>query len=428
MPRAFPNAYAYQSPIGQGLQNIAQMLLADDGGAKAAVMAAQGQAHQAQAAKYRADAEQTAYQTDQSRNFLSNAARNLLGQHGEQGLRFIQGATDYVPAREDEARQMTMAPTTAPVQRPANMDANTERTLRQLAVLATAAGTNGGMNMDNLAKSISEMNKGSAYQGVLDGSVDPSRYMIASEKPLYHFGEGYAGNVATGAQNLNELGKAKVGTERAHQGAYGAAANASNANARQSDRTNLLVEIPNPLDPTTKIKVPASTLYTQTEANNRNKASIEGRKDVAELRNPDGTPMKIIKTTQDDRNALGNALSAWIVKDTGYPIAKDDPEFPKLMEASVVFYSNPGNPGYLNPQAATRLAIDQLGATGKQEGHWFSENKTKLSIVPPSQRVENQGAPAAPAQQTAGPAVGEVRKGYRFKGGDPGSKAAWEKI
>jgi hypothetical protein len=404
MPRAFPNAYAYQSPIGQGLHNIAQMLLADDGGARAAVMAAQGQAHQAQAAKYRADAEQTAYQTDQSRNFLNNAARNLLGQNGEQGLRFIQGATDYIPAREDEARQMTMAPTTAPVQRPANMDDNTERTLRQLAVLATAAGTNGGMNMDNLAKSISEMNKGSAYQGVLDGSVDPSRYMIASEKPLYHFGEGYAGNVATGAQNLNELGKAKVGTERAHQSAYGASANASNANARQSDRTNLLVEIPNPLDPTTKIKVPASTLYSQMEANKRNTDSIAGRKDVAELRNPDGTPQKIIKASQADRNAIGNSLSTLLASEDGFPIDPNDPAMAILMEKALASYSTPGNPGYLNDRAAARLAVDALSATGTQEGNWnpFKSNKTKLSIVPPSQRVEDQGV-ATPAPSTSGP-------------------------
>ena len=407
MPRSFPNVYAAESPIGQGLYSIAQMLLQDDGSSKAALNAAHMRAYLAQEAKLRADADQTQYQTDQSRNFLDNAARNLLGQTGRQGVRFIQGAVDTVPGYEDETRQMTVAPTTAPVQRPANMDANTERTLRQLAVLATAAAPNAGMNMDNLAKSITEMNKGAGYQGVLDGKVDPGRYYVASGGAPFKFDDSYVGNMMTGAQNLNELGKAKVGTERAHQGAYGAAANASNANARQSDRTNLLVEIPNPLDPTTKIKVPASTLYSQTEANKRNKASIEGRKDVAELRDTDGTPQKIIKASQADRNAIGNALSTLLATEEGFPIDVNDPAMAELMEKALSSYITPGNPGYLNDRASARLAVDALSATGTQEGNWnpFKSNKTKLSIVPPSQRVENQGAPAAAPASTPAPAA-----------------------
>ena len=116
MPRTFPNVYAAESPIGQGLYGIAQMLLADDGGAKAALQAAQMRAHLAHADKLRADAEQTSYQTDQSRNFLNNAARNLVGDNGQQALRFIQGAVDTVPGYDDPERQMTVAPTTAPVQ------------------------------------------------------------------------------------------------------------------------------------------------------------------------------------------------------------------------------------------------------------------------------------------------------------------------
>ena len=431
MPRTFPNVYAAESPIGQGLYSIAQMLLADDGGAKAALQAAQMRAHLAHADKLRADAEQTSYQTDQSRNFLNNAARNLVGDNGQQALRFIQGAVDTVPGYDDPERQMTVAPTTAPVQRPANLDANTERTLRQLAVLAPAAAPNAGMNMDNLAKSITEMNKGAGYQSMLEGKVDPGRYYVANGGAPFKFDDSYVGNMMTGAQNLNELGKAKVGTEREHQGAYGAAANASNANARQSDRTNQLVDIPNPLDPNTKIRVPASELYRQTNANKRNEETIAGRENVASMRNADGTPQKIIKASQADRNAIGNALSTLLTTDEdGFPIDDNDPAMAALMEKALSSYITPGNPGYLNDRASARLAVDALSATGTQEGNWnpFKSNKTKLSIVPPSQRVETQGAPAAPAQQTSGPAVGEVRKGYRFKGGDPASKAAWEKV
>jgi hypothetical protein len=418
MPQVFPNAYAYQSPIGQGLTNIARMLLADDGGAKAAMNAAHMQAYQAQAGKLQADAEQTAQQTRRTRDFLPNFASNLVGADGPQALRYYQGATETIPAQENEALQMTMAPTVARVQRPASLDDAKLQMLSRAALLAAAPSGGAGVSMENLAQGIERLGKTQAYDGVLSGAVDPSRYMIASEKPLYHFGETYAGNVVTGEQKQNALGQAKVGTERAHQGAYGAAANASNANARQSNRTNLLVDIPNPLDPNTKIRVPASELYRQTEANKRNTDSITGRKDVAELRNADGTPQKIIKASQADRNAIGNALTTLLTTEDGFPIDPNDPAMAALMEKALSSYSTPGNPGYLNDRAAARLAVDGLSATGTAEGNWnpFKSNKTKLSIVPQSQRVETQGAAAAPA--AANPVVDQARAAVAA-GADP---------
>jgi hypothetical protein len=418
MPQTFPNAYAYQSPIGQGLNNIARMLLADDGGAKAAVMAAQGQAAQAHAAKYRADAEQTAQQTRRVQDFLPNFASNLVGADGPQALRYYQGATETIPAYEDEAKQMTMAPTVARVQRPASLDDAKLQMLSRAALLAAAPSGGAGVSMENLAQGIERLGKTQAYDGVLSGAVDPSRYMIASEKPLYHFGETYAGNVVTGEQKQNALGQAKVGTERAHQGAYGAQANASNARARESDRGTLLVEIPNPLDPTTKIKVPASTLYTQTEANKRNADSITGRKDVAELRNADGSQQKIIKASQADRNAIGNALTTLLAPDGDFPIDASDPAMAALMEKALASYSTPGNPGYLNDRAAARMAVESLSATGTTDGNWSpSKNRTKLSIVPQSQRVENQSS-SSPAPASSNPVVDQARAAVAA-GADP---------
>ena len=470
MPRTFPNVYAAESPIGQGLYSIAQMLLADDGGAKAALQAAQMRAHLAHADKLRADAEQTSYQTDQSRNFLNNAARNLVGDNGQQALRFIQGAVDTVPGYDDPERQMTVAPTTAPVQRPANLDANTERTLRQLAVLAPAAAPNAGMNMDNLAKSITEMTKGAGYQDMLDGKVDPGRYYVASGGAPFKFDDSYVGNMMTGAQNLNELGKAKVGTEREHQGAYGAAANASNANARQSDRKNQLVDIPNPLDPNTKIRVPASELYRQTNANKRNEETIAGRENVASMRNAEGKllpngekPINLNAQAMKDIQRIALAMlndyqnpddklrasSATPDEKTGINpnVAVDSALLAKIMGDATALASNPASGFGGNVPGAVQNAMENAIAQGllkvertDNQYNPIGDRKVRLSfagsqpittapsIVPPSQRVEAQGAPAAPAQQTSKPTVGEVRKGYRFKGGDPASKAAWEKV
>jgi hypothetical protein len=42
-------------------------------------------------------------------------------------------------------------------------------------------------------------------------------------------------------------------------------------------------------------------------------------------------------------------------------------------------------------------------------------------------QVPRSAAPAAGGASPAGPKVGDVVKGYRFKGGDPSNKASWEK-
>lgn len=416
MPRSFPNPYAYESPIGQGLQNIAQMLLRDDGGAKAAMNAAHMQTYRAQADKLRADAEQTAQSTQSARDYEQALARNLLGANGGQGLSFLRGDKQTLPAYEDPDKQMTMAPREVPVAAPDNMTPEVQ-TLMRRALIAGPAIRAGGGNAAQIVDALNKIGHQQSYDDVLSGKGDPGRYYVANGGAPYKFDDSYVGNMVNGTQALNALGNAKVATEGTKQLQDRAQASNAYASAGAHNRQNVLVKIPNPLDPTTTIMVPASDVYRATEADKRNKDTIAGRKDVAEFRNADGTPMKIIKATNDDRNALGQALSAWIVTDTGYPIAEDDPALPQLMEEALSSYTNPGNPGYLNPQAATRLAIDKFGAKGTQDWNLIGANKTKLSIVPQSQRVENQGAtPAAP--DAANPVVDQARAAVAA-GADP---------
>lgn len=433
MPRAFPNAYAYQSPIGQGLQNIAQMLLADDGGAKAAVMAAQGQAAQAQAAKYRADAEQTALQTHRTRNFLDNFASNLVGADGPQALRYYQGATETIPAREDPERQMTMAPTTARVQRPASLDDAKLQMLSRAALLAAAPSGGAGVSMENMAQGLERLGKTQAFDGMLQGTVDPSRYTIASGHPLYHFGETYAGNVVTGEQKQNELGKAKVGTERAHQGAYGAAAGASN-------RSNQLTSVPDPYNPGKTIRVPTSTVFAVTHTDqratdkNENDLEKERMKKEGKLLPNGEKPINMNAESMKFLDRLAQAaLNEYAGTTEGLKADQADTDQKTGINPNIVvdpnlkmfvmgeatrLYRDPasGFGGNL-PEAvrqAMRTAVEGGAVKGTRTDSSLlpTDRKVKLSysgsqpittapsIVPPSQRVENQGV-ATPAPTTA---------------------------
>ena len=446
MPRTFPNVYAAESPIGQGLYGIAQMLLADDGGAKAALQAAQMRAHLAHADKLRADAEQTSYQTDQSRNFLNNAARNLVGDNGQQALRFIQGAVDTVPGYDDPERQMTVAPTTAPVQRPANMDANTERTLRQLAVLAPAAAPNAGMNMDNLAKSITEMNKGAGYQSMLEGKVDPGRYYVANGGAPFKFDDSYVGNMMNGAQNLNELGKAKVATEGTKQLQDRAQASNAYASAGAHNRQNVLTAVPHPLDPTKTLMVPANTVYTEFGKNQRGEDKNENDLEKERLKKegkllPNGEkPINMNAQAMKDIQRIALAMlndyqnpddklrasSATPDGKTGINpnVAVDSALLAKIMGDATALARDPASGFGGNVPGAVQNAMENAIAQGllkvertDNQYNPIGDRKVRLSfagsqpittaqsIVPPSQRVETQGAPAtAPAK----PAVKNV--------------------
>jgi hypothetical protein len=49
------------------------------------------------------------------------------------------------------------------------------------------------------------------------------------------------------------------------------------------------------------------------------------------------------------------------------------------------------------------------------------------AVAPPAPAPAATAAPP-PSSAPAGPSVGEVRRGYRFKGGDPAEPGSWEKV
>jgi hypothetical protein len=65
-------------------------------------------------------------------------------------------------------------------------------------------------------------------------------------------------------------------------------------------------------------------------------------------------------------------------------------------------------------------ALDQLGVEAQVMHRAIQRQKAEQGLG----TGNTGGISAAPA----GPAVGEVRKGYRFKGGDPAQQSSWEKV
>jgi len=81
-------------------------------------------------------------------------------------------------------------------------------------------------------------------------------------------------------------------------------------------------------------------------------------------------------------------------------------------------------------------SLKNIGVAGVPNGGQYDPNKQdetpslpqgNAAPVATPQAAPQPAAPAAPAAQPAPPAVGEIRYGYRFKGGDPSERASWEK-
>jgi hypothetical protein len=88
-----------------------------------------------------------------------------------------------------------------------------------------------------------------------------------------------------------------------------------------------------------------------------------------------------------------------------------DPEFQKRAALAMQKYSGVPDPGQKD-------WIGFLAGRGYETGQGY----TKAGQKPAAQK------PAAASGKAKQPAVGEVRKGYRFRGGDPSDKGSWEYV
>lgn len=134
----------------------------------------------------------------------------------------------------------------------------------------------------------------------------------------------------------------------------------------------------------------------------------------------------------------------------GQPVAKPAPAPKSFNEAELgALLSGPDAPGKPDPEKLSRFLL-QPGASDQDRLRAMRADEAAAAETGPSADLANpvpnalsrlfgagdgtSNAPVAPGLPVASPAVsgapkvGEVRKGYRFKGGDPASQSNWEKV
>jgi hypothetical protein len=136
----------------------------------------------------------------------------------------------------------------------------------------------------------------------------------------------------------------------------------------------------------------------------------EARLQIQRLKDQQGATMNALLKS---RNYAGAAAVA-----TAMAMSETDPAQKLKLEE------------YAKMMAAQDLASKQAGATAT--GKIDTPELSGLPQVPTKNPMAGLGgeAPAQEAapQQQVPPKVGEVRKGYRYKGGHPGARGSWEKV
>jgi hypothetical protein len=146
---------------------------------------------------------------------------------------------------------------------------------------------------------------------------------------------------------------------------------------------------------------------------------IEAASKAAEAKN---TPTSFWANLQKMKKASEkyNSLNAEAARKQS--LNPNDPEIPVLRAMAAE----------IQPQAAAELAAANDQKPGSVDLGRLPN--ARIPVVPPRSIEPPKGPQAAPsangatAENPGIPKVGDVRKGYRYKGGHPGNPASWEKV
>jgi len=385
MPQNFPNMFSPQTQVGQGLQNIAHMLLASNANnGKAQLNSAQEQAYYANAAKAQAEAEKAATEAALKRqqmqgqgDFLGNTLRTMLPADDVGAAdNFLKGTPvmAFIDGRQPQPRSVT---------------ADNLPALRRAQVIDPAVRAGGG-NAEQIMQAIQRAQEVSNMDAAASGQL---------KTPAIQAIRGLKGNdnfKVDGGSVLDVLTGALLGTTPLTQSQMmteGTKQQENRAQAGAAGRSNQLQDVPNPLDGgATMVRVPTSVVYQEGGRTARNDSTIAGRETVAGMKG--GAGGKILKASKSDLAALDTAINDNLGSNDDFPVDPADPAVVKIRELAQQLFSTPGSAGYANHAAAARLATE--GVTAKQEGNWnpLKSNKTVLTMPPTPIGAAPQSRPA----------------------------------
>lgn len=233
----FPNPYAPQTLMGTALQNIAGAIMARQSPRDIAEREALAQSRRAQTVAYEAaaresnaDAGKRTAEADAVRrgsdarfNFFGNAATNLMPDNAGNLQNFIRGTPSL-------AYEGGVQP------RPSGLTAGDEQYMRT-AMRAAPFIAAGGGEAHELAQAFGLVQDAGFKDQVAAGSMPGSRFLVTQGKTPYavqdhtlvNLADGILGPTTEHGRSEIGLNNAKVGTERAHAGYYGASSQAQSA-------------------------------------------------------------------------------------------------------------------------------------------------------------------------------------------------------
>lgn len=413
----FPNPYQAQTPIGQALQNVAQMFFsaespraAEERQAITDTRRAQRMAYEAAARESDADALKRRAEADEQEransarfNFFPLAAQTVMPDNPVAAENFISGAP--VLAFEGGVQP-----------RPAGLSAGDEAYLRRAQRAAPLIAAGGG-DAEKLAQAFGLLQDQGFKDQVADGSMAPTRFFQTQGKApfdvkdhtLVNVVEGIMGPVTQPGQSEISLNAAKARTEGAQAGAYGASARAADALAslRNAERENEVSgrqgrgggrggapKMQWVLDENGQI-----VLMDQSDI-----AGNPGRyrPTNASVANPKGGRV--------DKNAAA-AIEAAIPGALAAALGTEDapdldaPVMAQLRALTERFYTDPNSAGFQSPAAAARLAAEEAkGAFSVKSGLFGGQRIVPASGVAIPVPPPRSSAPTVRTPPTAAPA------------------------
>lgn len=416
----YPNPYTVESPVGAGLQNIALALFRGrDNERRSAALNdmrdRQGNMYDSHADLYREQANKAQVER--------RLAERLLRDQGPDAQEELIAASAGVPVHTVRGYRDALGG--APIPGFTLQDYNDVAPRISRGMLAVRpAYADKTINPVNIAQALDVLKKTADRDAMIGGTMQPSTagqaYAAVEGKPLFHFNEGSAGNLFTGAQNLNEVGAGKAREARGR--------------AFEHEQHGRVYQT----EAATGVRV-GPPLLIDSEA-----GSVWASPRAAVGQRPGIDPTRVAVARAGSRGGAGDSTVTTTI--APLKIGKQDADLllggidravggklgDKILEGAILaraqeYYSTPGSPAFGKHEEAARRAARDVAPSGF-ESPWFGGMKpigdTQTSLAPiqttgptTRDRVTSRNAAVPPgAKPPAAPQAGAPTTAARPKG------------